>query len=93
MLGQLIEEAEEQVELRLLNDAAYAEEFDVIVDEITDQYVADGFQGEERERVEQYFFKSADRRDKLKFAIALKRARAMPTFGGGETDVGTNVDS
>jgi CHAT domain-containing protein len=60
------------LELRLLTDAAYAEEFDIVVDELTYQYVANEFQGEERGRMEQHFFKSADRRNKLKFALALE---------------------
>lgn len=71
LLGRLREEEEERIELRLLNDPGYGEEFDIAVDEITDQYLANEIQGEERERVENYFFKSAQRRDKLKYAAAL----------------------
>lgn len=59
------------MELRLLTNAAYAEEFDIIVDEITDQYVAGEFQGEDRERVEQYFLTAAERHNKLIFASTL----------------------
>ncbi|HKG47169.1 MAG TPA: CHAT domain-containing protein [Pyrinomonadaceae bacterium] len=54
-----------------MSDPGYAEEFDIAVDEITDQYLAGEIQGEERERVENYFFKSPQRRDKLKYAAAL----------------------
>jgi anti-sigma-K factor RskA len=71
LLGQLQEAHEERLELRLLMDADYAEEFDIIVDEITDQYLVDEFQGEEREGVERYFLKAADRRNKLNFASSL----------------------
>jgi len=56
----------------LLNDPVYGEEFDIAVDEITDQYVAGEIKGEERERVEKYFLKSDQRREKLKYAAALK---------------------
>ena len=59
------------MEIRLLSDPGFGEEFDIVVDEITDQYLANKIQGEERERVENYFFKSSQRRDKLKYAAAL----------------------
>ncbi len=68
LLGQLQEADEERLELRLLMDAAYAEEFDIIVDEITDQYLAGEFQGEELDGVERYFLRATDRRNKLNFA-------------------------
>ena len=55
LLGQLGEADEERIELRLLTDPAFGEEFDTIVDEIADQYAGNEFRGEERERVEQYF--------------------------------------
>ena len=56
----------------MLSDPVYGEEFDIVVDEITDQYVAGEIKGEERERVEKYFLKSDQRREKLKYAAALK---------------------
>src|SRR5258705_4914446 len=71
LLGQLQEADEERLELRLLMDAAYAEEFDIIVDEITDQYLAGEFQGEELDGVERYFLRATDRRNKLNFASSL----------------------
>jgi len=60
------------LELRLLTDAAYAEQFDIAVDELTEQYAADEIHGEERKRVEKYFLRSEDRRAGLRFALALK---------------------
>ena len=71
LLGKLREEDEERVEIRLLSDPVYIEEFDVVVDELTDQYVAGEIKGEERERVEKYFLKADQRRAKLKYAAAL----------------------
>ena len=71
LLGRLRDEEEEKVEIRLLSDPIYGEEFDVVVDEITDQYVAGVIKGEDRERVEKYFLKSNQRREKLKYAAAL----------------------
>jgi CHAT domain-containing protein/Flp pilus assembly protein TadD len=58
--------------MRLLTDPVFTEDFDIAVDELTDQYVEGEILGEERERAEQYFFKSAERRNKLKYALALK---------------------
>jgi methionine-rich copper-binding protein CopC len=67
-----LQEAEaEQVELRLLTDPAFGEEFDTIVDEITDQYLKNELQSDERERVEKYFLSTADRQKKLQFASEL----------------------
>jgi CHAT domain-containing protein/tetratricopeptide (TPR) repeat protein len=80
LLGQLPETEEDQVDLRLLNDADYAEEFDIIVSEMTDQYARGEIQPEERESFEQYFFKSPDRQAKLRFALALKQRRSELVF-------------
>jgi hypothetical protein len=82
LLGQLQENDEERLELRLLTDPAFGEEFDTVVDEITDQYVGNQFQGEERKRVEQYFLRSAERQNKVRFACELLRQAAE----GGEVE-------
>jgi len=76
LLGQLTEAEEEQVELRLLNEPDFAEEYDMVVDELTDDYVAGKLSGNEREQMEQHFFRSSERRSKLKFAQALKTRKA-----------------
>jgi len=81
LLGQLEEADEERLELRLLTDPAFSEEFDTIVDELADEYVANELQGEERKRVEQYFLTSAERRNKVKFAAELLE-RAEVERGG-----------
>ena len=73
LLGRLGEADEEALELRLLTDPAYSEEFDTVVDEITDEYVNNELQGEERDRVEQYFLSSPERQQKLQFASELLR--------------------
>lgn len=84
LLGQLQEDAEERLELRLLTDPAFCEEFDTVVDEITDQYVGNQFQGEERRRVEQYFLRSAERQNKVRFACELLRQAELER--GGEVE-------
>lgn len=76
LLGQLPEAEEEQVELRLLTEPDFAEEYDIVVNELTDDYIAGKFEGEELKQVEEHFFKSSDRRNKLKFAVALKKRKA-----------------
>ena len=77
LLGQMDEADAEQLELRLLTDPAFGEEFDTIVDELTDEYVGNELQGEERKRVEQYFLRSTERQNKVRFANELlERAAA-----------------
>jgi len=71
LLGELEQSAAERVELRLLADAAFGEEFDVIVNEITDEYVGDELNGDDRKRVQQYFLRATERQNKLRFANEL----------------------
>jgi tetratricopeptide (TPR) repeat protein len=81
LLGRLTDAEEEQVELRLLTEPDFAEEYDIVVDELMDDYLAGKFEGEELKQVEEHFLKSNQRRDKLKFAFALKKrneARIKP---------------
>ena len=64
--------------MRLLTDPAFGEEFDTVVDEITDEYLQNDLPDEERERVQQYFLSSAERQSKLEFAAELlRRAEAQ----------------
>jgi len=72
LLGRLRQEEEERVEIRLLSDPVYIEEFDVVENELTDQYVTGEVQGAEREQMEQHFFAAPARREKLRIAAALK---------------------
>lgn len=55
----------------MLTDPSFGEEFDTIVDELTDQYVRDELPDVERERVEKYFLNTPERRRKLEFATEL----------------------
>lgn len=61
------------MESRLLTDADYAEGLDIVVDELIDQYASDEVSAEERAQIERHFLQSPERRDKLRFARALKR--------------------
>jgi len=71
LLGQLTEAEEEQVELGLLTDPDFADEYDIVVNEVTDDYVAGKLEGKGLKQVEGHFFTSTQRRDKLKFALAV----------------------
>lgn len=82
LLGQLKVEDEERLELRLLTDPAFGADFDTLVDEITDEYVGNELPGEERKRVEQYFLRSAERQNKVRFARELFRQAAVERGGG-----------
>jgi hypothetical protein len=55
-----------------MSETAYTQEFDAAVAEITDQYVAGEFRGEERKQVEEYFLASEERRIQARFVAALK---------------------
>jgi CHAT domain-containing protein len=76
LLGQLTEAEEEQVELRLLTEPDFAAEYDIVVNEVTDDYIAGKFEAEELKQVESHFFKSGERQNKLKFAQALKQRKS-----------------
>lgn len=76
LLGQLTAAEEEQVELRLLTELDFAEEYDIVVSELTDDYIAGKFERDERAQMETQFFKSAERQKKLKFALALKKRKS-----------------
>ncbi len=64
---------EEQFEIRLLSDPAFGEEFDTVVDEITDEFLNNELPDDERQRVQQYFLSSPERQNKLEFAAELLR--------------------
>ena len=50
--------------MQLLSDPAFGEEFDTIVDEITDEYLKNELPDDERERVEKHFLRTAERQNK-----------------------------
>jgi hypothetical protein len=78
LLGQLAETDEEQVELRLMSDRAFSEEFDIVVDEMATLYVSRHFKGDEKTQVEQYFLRSPERRTKVQFICEMLRQINVP---------------
>ena len=71
LLGQLEEADQERIELRLLTDPSFGQEFDTIVDELTDQYVRNELPDDERKRAEKHFLNTPERQQKLEFATGL----------------------
>lgn len=71
-----------------MSDAAFSEEFDIVVDEIATLYVSGELSADERTRVEQYFLRSPERRLKVQFICELLRQinekPAPPPLSWGE---------
>lgn len=74
LLGRLDDHGEEQVERRLLSDGEFFEEFELIENELIDQYVYQRLTDEERMLFEQHLLQTAKQREKLAFAMALNEA-------------------
>lgn len=72
LLGELTGSDEEAVELRLLTDAEFAEELELVEEEMVDQYAGGDLAQPERTRLERRFFDSPERRRKLRVALALR---------------------
>jgi tetratricopeptide (TPR) repeat protein len=93
LLGELTGSDEEAVELRLLSDAEFAEELELVEEDLVDQYAWGDLAQPERARLERRFFDSPERRRKLRVALALrghaaegeareKKANVTPISGG-----------
>jgi CHAT domain-containing protein/tetratricopeptide (TPR) repeat protein len=75
LLGRLGEAEEEAVELRLLTDPDYSEESDIVADELIDQYAEGKIPAAELDQFEKYFLRPQVRKDKLNFALALRKRK------------------
>ncbi len=73
LLGELAEEEQSEVELRVLTDQGYFDELLLIEDEVTDDFVSGSLSGHEQERTRDYFLVVPEKRQKLKFIKALKQ--------------------
>lgn len=87
LLNQLSDVEQQKVELRLLSDDSFGQEFDIVEDELIDEYIADELSSNERVKFEQHFLTHPDRHQKLKSGQALKRyfekANPIPTPKSG----------
>jgi hypothetical protein len=73
LLGNLPEVEQLRIEERLLTDDDYYRTLLILEDELTDDYIKGSLSNQERKRFEEHFLSSPERRQKLKFASALKR--------------------
>jgi hypothetical protein len=77
LFDQLQEADEESLELRLLTEPAFVEEFDTVVDEVTDQYVRKELEDSERKGFDESFLTTAEGKQKVRFTSELlERAAA-----------------
>jgi hypothetical protein len=72
LLGQLDEASGERLELRLISEPEVVEEFDVVVDELIDDYVAGELSEVDRQKAESHFLVAPERQEKLVLARALR---------------------
>ena len=73
LLDQLSDVEQQDVELRLLSDDSFAQEFEIVEDEVIDEFLAGELSRDERVKFEQHFLTHPDRHNKLKTAQAFKR--------------------
>ncbi len=73
LLNQLSEAEQETLELRLLSDEEFAEELEIVEDELIDEYLADELSRAERASFEETFLAHPERKRKLEAGQALNR--------------------
>lgn len=71
LFGQLREADEESLELRLLTEPEFVQEFDTVVDEVTEQYVRNELDGSERKSFEKSFLTTVQGQQKVRFTSEL----------------------
>jgi CHAT domain-containing protein len=77
LLGRLPKLGEEEVEIRLLSDADYSTELDIIAEELIDEHVEGKLPATDLPSFQQYFLRSRIRQEKLDFALALKKCNTQ----------------
>ena len=73
LLGQLTDDAREEVEKDLLASAEVFEELLVVEDELVDQYLNESLEAADRSAFENHFLTTPERHDKLRFGRAFNR--------------------
>lgn len=74
LLGNIqVEDERRKIEERLMLDDDYFEELLMQEDELIQDYVDDQLSTDERQKFEKHFLISEERRDKIRFARALRR--------------------
>jgi len=73
LLKQLSASERKSVELRLLSDDAFAEEVEIVEDELIDEYLANELSRKERRQFAETFLATPERQQKIKAAEAVNR--------------------
>lgn len=73
LLGQMSEQEASEIETRLLTDREFYDELSIVEDELIDQYLGDALSDTDRLSFEAHFVSSPERRQKVRFARALKK--------------------
>src|SRR5262245_36990173 len=71
LLGELSDDAREAIEEHLMTDDAYFEQFELVKEELIDEYAEGEMSRKERKKFEEKFLTSATRRRHLRMAQAL----------------------
>jgi hypothetical protein len=77
LLGQVSEQEESEVEMRLLADPEFYDELSIVEDELIDQYLGNTLSDTERQSFQSHFVSSPERHQKVRFARALKKYVAV----------------
>src|SRR5688572_12952521 len=73
LLNQLSSSKQQAVELQLLSDETFADEVEIVEDELIDEYLKGELSRKERVSFEKYFLAHETRQRKLRAGQALKR--------------------
>lgn len=73
LLEQLSASERESIKLELLNDDSFAEELEIVEDELIDEYLANELSASERAQFEKAFLADPERERKLKASLAFQR--------------------
>ena len=79
LLRELSEDKQRTIELRFLTEDDLFEELEIAEDELIDEYLAEELSDDERKAFEKYFLTATQRKQKLRFAEAVKRQMSAPT--------------
>lgn len=77
LLGQVSEQEESEVEMRLLADPEFYDELSIVEDELIDQYLGGALSDTDRKSFQSHFVSSPERHQKVRFARALKKHVAV----------------
>src|SRR5262245_10313878 len=85
LLGYSDADAAEAIELRLVANDEYLQEFSIVTDELIEDYLDGNLSADETTRFETHFLKTARRQRKVEIAKALS-AKAAPASGAQPTN-------